>query len=141
MPKQKETPLNIRLVAINRIRDYYIAPEHVPFIKEILEISAYDRNETTRLCEMTPSYFLRHVETRAVLTKEGNLLDDFRKDEIYQAYENEPTDDFYMHCHVADAIKDRGKARVWGKQPVSMCESREEAFDAVLEHLRANSIL
>ncbi len=88
---------------------FYIAPEDQPYVARIMGTYVFDRNEHTHCCEWTPSYYLIFVSTSIVLTDAGEALGESAREELYERYETEPSEDGYFHCHEIDRIIDAGK--------------------------------
>lgn len=137
------------VVSLNETEHYFIAEKHKPFIAEIRGVYMFDRNERTCLCELTPSYWLQHVSDTVILTPEADeKLTDEEKSAIYEAYENEGSDDIYVHCHTIDAKigvhwrKRRFKVYHYGKTGVKYSDSSyDEQIEGIMEYLRGNAVL
>jgi hypothetical protein len=145
MKSNREIPIDARLIAINQTEFYAIEEQDRPFIRAIRAVYLYDRNEVTHLCEFTPSYYLIHLYDEVVLTDAGAALDDFQKDEIYQRYENEPSDNTYMHCADVDQMARSGRRfthRKHGRTGVKLSDvPREEQMESLREHYCGNHAL
>jgi hypothetical protein len=97
-------PLDAYALNFDRTDDFFIDPEDRPYIESIRSIFAMDRNERTHLCELTPSYFLIHLYDEIYWTDAGDALDEYKKDELYQAYCYCGTEDEYQHCAGIDRM-------------------------------------
>jgi hypothetical protein len=142
MKSNREIPIDARLIAIDETSHYAIEEQDKPFIRQIRAVYLYDRNEVTHLCEFTPSYFLIHLYDEVVLTDAGAALDDFKQDEIFQRYENEPSDNIYMHCHDVDQMARSGRRFTHykhGRTGVRLTDvPREEQMESLREHFCCN---
>jgi hypothetical protein len=103
---------DFRVIGIDETRHYNIPEEDRPYIDKILGVYLYDKNEVTRLCEFTPSYFLRHLYDTIVLTEEGHS-DSWLGDRLEQAYCYCESDDIYMHCSDVDLLETQVKKTPW----------------------------
>jgi hypothetical protein len=139
------SPIDARVIALDRSQNYFIDERHKPFIARIEEVYLYDKNERTHCCEFTPSYYLIHLYTRVILTPPGEQLNALEQDEIFQAYEHEETDNCYIHCHEIDALEAKtqpndftyyahGDPKFAGAE--DDFESKEAYHDAVIDALR-----
>jgi hypothetical protein len=97
-------PLDICVCTIPETEHWELEPEMMEKIKEIESVYCYDRNCVTHLCEITPSYCLYLIETRAIFKNE---VDDRLSDEVDQIIrENITSDDWitYIHCYEIDRL-------------------------------------
>lgn len=111
-------PIHVSAVALDETRYYSIAEADKPLIKAIKSVYIYNRDERTFCCEITPSHYLEYLYTYVEYADEPS---DEVQDHITTTYCYEPTDDFYMHCHVVKRLaesKDCGSFE-------SMQEARE----------------
>jgi len=86
-----------------------IAEEDKPYIEKMMGVYFYDRSEYTYCCEVTPSYWLRHLGNVAYCR--WDTPDEVRE-RIYDKYEIGGYDDScYMHVRVVEAIPAERKVR------------------------------
>lgn len=96
-------PHDWRAVGLDVTQHYNLQDEDRPHVTRIIDVFFYDRNEHTHLCELAPSYYLRHLYT--VIVSPDETPDDVR-DRLDGRYANEPTDDCYMHVSDVDRLTD-----------------------------------
>jgi len=106
MARERFLRPNLHLVAIDETSDWEL-PEYMDKILRIETVFMYDENNHHHLCEITPSYELYPVETRAILKPE--FADDDRlSDAISQEIMSEMTYDVsYMHVWEVKSIIER----------------------------------
>jgi hypothetical protein len=133
-------PIDARVIARDETDNYHILDGHRKYIKAILGVYLYDKNEITHCCEFTPSYYLRHVYDTVVLTDAGAELSEAGKDEIFERYENCGGEDIYVHCSGIDAMeKNKARYHVHGETGVSFEDtSYDEQMESLLDHFRGN---
>jgi len=146
MPVEAEiAPIDARAVCFDSLPDYVLIPGDEKYIKAIWDTWLYDKNSHTNCCELTPSYYLIHVSTSIEFNDAGANLSDDEKERIYSRYENEQTDDKYVHCHDIDAQEEKLKEKpfryhVYGDPGVSFEDCpKDEQMDSIREHFRANA--
>ena len=141
--------IDARVIALNRTHNYVLDVKHQAQIARIEEVYLYDKNQHTHCCEFTPSYYLIHLYTRVIFTAVGEQINDHEQDEIFQAYEHEDTDNFYIHVHEIDGLQAKAKPFTYhthGDPEFGDAEDEfesEEAYhdavmDALREHFQAN---
>jgi hypothetical protein len=99
-----QTPIDAYAVALDETTNYEIDETDRPYIECIVGVYLFDRNQRTRCCELTPSYWLIHLYDQVRLTPAGQALDEYQLDEIYQKYEYCGGEDIYVHCHSVERI-------------------------------------
>ena len=144
----ERSPIDARLVALDRTRDFMIDDADRPHIKQIRSVYLYDKNERTHCCELTPSYWLEHLYDEVVLTPEADAaLSENEREALYCKYEYIPDDDggCYIHCHVIDGIESRAgkfEYHVYGETGVSYDDcDHDEQMEALWEHFCGNHVL
>jgi len=88
-------------IALDETDYYNLHPADAPFIKRILGVYLFDRNERVHCCELPPSYFLIYLYT-CVEFVDG--IDDDMREAIDEKFANEPSDDCYIHCSSIERI-------------------------------------
>ena len=140
---ETETPIDAHLLAIH-LDGWNIDPEDQPFIKFVKSVFLFNSNEITHCCELTPSYWLIHVYDAVVFTEKGKKLDDDKRVEMYDKYENCDEEDMYVHCYEIDEIiRKKRRNKRWykyiGKTGVSFEDTnREDQMESLREHYAAN---
>ena len=131
------SPIDAHLVSLNWTQYYFLADEDKPYIKQIREVFLYDANERTHCCEFTPSYYLRHLYTAIIFTRDAP---DDVQDRLDEKYAYCPTDDIYVHCHTVDDLpKDREVYYHYGDTGVSYEDSSyEDQIEGLMEHFNCN---
>jgi len=83
-----------------------IPPGDAKFIKGIFSVFVYNASELTHLCELTPSYDLRHCYTTVELNgKHTPSISDDEIDKMCERYEVPGDDmDIYLHCNDVRAL-------------------------------------
>ena len=136
-------PIDARVIAIDETELYTFPEEHKPYIEKILAVYLYDANERTHLCELTASHFMRFLYHTAVLTEEGEALDDDKVEKLYDEYELENyNEDQYMHCADLERLADKGTERNYlnyGETDVSYEDSEyDDQIEGLIEHFNGN---
>jgi hypothetical protein len=138
-------PIDAHVIALDETNHYFIDPKDKPFIKQIRGVYLYDANQHTYCCEFTPSYWLMHLYDQVILSKEGEALDEFAKDEIYQKYEFNGGEDIYVHCHTIDALVEkagRWEHHHYGSTGAKYKDSNyDEQIDGLREHLCCDCVI
>ncbi|MCI0421489.1 MAG: hypothetical protein L0312_20070 [Acidobacteria bacterium] len=141
MTKQRRSPIDACLIALNRTQDYAIEDEDKPFVHAIREVYLYDRNEHTYCCELTPSYWLLYVSTM-VLFPEGTTEEVIERVEQRYIADSPPSDNCYVHVYEIDSIAEQHK-KWWkhhGRTGVKYKDvERDEQLEALIEHFSANT--
>ena len=121
-------------VAIDNTRYWNIAPEDKPKIERILSVYFYDKNEYTHLAELTPSYYMRALESVVV----SNIdVDDAERERLYEKYPPyEGADNTYMHVRSVDQIADKWKYHYGATRKHN--ETTEEQEEEVRDYLQGN---
>lgn len=115
MQTQTETPdvtpqeartIKPTLVAMDETTYWNFAAEDRAHIKAAYGIYLLDRGCVTHCCEVTPSYFMEFICNRIECTED--TPEDVRQ-AIYERYENEPSENTYMHCSGIDRFVEKHK--------------------------------
>jgi len=142
MEKQQRLPIDAHIIALDKTHNYLIKDEDKPFVETIRGIYFFDRNEITRCCELTPSYYLYHLYDEVVLTKLGNSLSEEDRDNLYQKYEFCGGEDIYVHCNTIDKIvkiAPKFGYHHYGNTGVSYDDTDyEEQIESLREHFCGN---
>lgn len=144
MVAEETVPIDARVIKLNSTPDYCLKHGDKQFIKRIWDVWVYDKNQHTHCCELTPSYSLIHLYTEVELSDKGSALPDAKKDEIYERYEHEPTDDKYVHVSDIDRLeeillKKPFRYYVYGNPGVSFDDvDRDQQMESLREHFNAN---
>jgi hypothetical protein len=145
MTSERTLPIDARAISLDETEHYLIAEADKPFVRRIMGVYLYDRNSHTHLCEITASYWLIHLYDEVVLTEEGEKLDDFEKERLYQEHETCGSDDTYMHVSAVDSMEENfAKSRyyVYGDPGVSFADvPYEDQMESLREYLNANHML
>jgi len=142
----ERSPIDARLIAMDRTGNFCIDEADAPHIKQIRSVYLYDKNERTHCCELTPSYWLEHLYDEVILTPDAALSDDERE-ALYSKYEDTPYDEqgIYVHCHSIDRIEKRAgrfEYHVHGDTGVSYDDcDHDEQMEALREHFCGNHVL
>jgi len=81
-------------IEIDETSSFNINREDAPFIKKIMGIYFFDKNEYTYVCEMLPSYFLRALGY-SVHLKDGTPEDVAER--LHSTYADCDSEDHYRH--------------------------------------------
>jgi hypothetical protein len=128
-----------RIVILNETADWILPPEFQPYVLRIDAAYLYDRHKATHCCEITPSRWLVHLEDSAVLIpglKEA-LAESLRERIDDWLRFTEQTNGIYVHCHRADSLPGMDLE----EEPIPEGTPYDEAFQAILEHIQANSCM
>jgi hypothetical protein len=125
---EAQIPHDWRAVGMDSTFAYIIAEEDRPYVKRIIDVFFYDKNEHTYVCELTPSYFLRHLYT-FIEWADGPEVSAGKQDELDNRYCHEPTDDTYMHCSDVDRLTEF---------VATLPDSGNDTEDEVREHWQGN---
>ena len=141
-------PIDAYAVALDETQYYNIDPADAKYIERIDGVYVFDRNHRTACCELTLSYFLRHLYTSIVFS---DGVDDATRDRLEMDYAHCEGDDFYVHCCDIDRIikaagRDRDHVYHYGDvapsdrgQDIEIPDQRHTAeMDAICEDLRGN---
>ena len=93
-----------------------------------------DTNEVTHCCEITPSYYLRHLYDTC------DSPDGVVRDEV-ESYSTCDDQNIYVHCHVIDAMK---APDVYVCQPMEeheLADNYDALIEGYLEHFNGNHML
>ena len=143
----KKRIVDIRVIALNETEHYVIDEADKEHIEMIVGVYMFDFNSCTHVCELTPSYFLRHIRDEVRLTeKSQSELTLEKQEELYDKYENEYQDDIYMHCghvhkiiaHMLTLPNSRDRYCVEGKQELPDDTTYDEYIEEVWEDCRGN---
>lgn len=137
------------LIKFDQTEYWHLEPRLMQYIKRIIQICLMDRNENTYCCEMTPSYCLFPVETRADLHDplyDGSNASEQLRDEIESEISRwQDADCFYIHCRSVDnllALNNPARCHHYGDTGVDYEESPyEEQLEALVEHFQGNQYL
>lgn len=136
------------LVKFDQTQYWRLPPEQMQHVERIVQVLLFDRNEITHCCEITPSYCLFPVETRAEYkdpiydgSRESERLRDQIDSEIrrWQCHECE-----YHHCHRLDdwLANHADMALHRGDTGVDFCDTPyDEQREAMIEHCQCNQQL
>ena len=91
---------NWNVVAVNET-DCFDFGDLQKHVKQVRAVYLYDQNEYTYLCEMTPSYFCRHLDY--VLVLDDETPDDVR-DRLYDLVCEAAGEDTYFHVSTVERI-------------------------------------
>jgi hypothetical protein len=115
--------IKVNAVALNETSYYNIKSEDKPYIEKICGVYAYNSEEYTYCCELTPSYHLRYLYSYLVASRE---IDRYLYDALHDKYCFEGGDDMYLHCR---SVKTNSTVKECGEY---------EDMDAACEHLQGN---
>ena len=149
---------DIHVIALTETSHWTIREQDKPYLKSIVGIYCFNKNEQTHCCEITPSYELHHVENQVRLTKAGLALGEDGSggwEELVDYYETAATDDgiIYMHCHVVDALIEKVQASgekfrhhhqgdpLEGIADADYPDWTDKLMESVREGLLANSVM
>ena len=155
--KENYKKFNFWLVVIDETEYWHLESTLMERIERIESVYLVDRQEMTYLPEMTPSYYLHLVETRAILKDEfeptgdetaaDRELEDMRetiKNEIRREMTGE---NIYVHCRDLQQRIRRGRRRIdyrkWKceRLDLDLYDDIEEIIKANLEYLRGNQMI
>lgn len=143
-----EHTIAARCVAIDVTHNYIIDDADAADIVKIEDVFLYDANRATHCCEWTPSFYLEYLYTNIEFSP--RFYEDVeteeigrRRDELYQKYAYEPTDNCYVHCHKINNAVDFGDYPYWpddaGDELNSQrLENYEDTWDAIRESAAGN---
>lgn len=103
MPNEKLNP-ELYFISLDETENWNFQPEDKTKIKKVESIYVFDKNCVVHCCEITPSYELNFIQTRALFTDEAYANDDegqeFRDhiDELIMS-ESNSAETLYMHCY------------------------------------------
>jgi hypothetical protein len=144
----KDWTFDIRVISLDETEYYAIDEADRPFIKAMRGVYMYDKNQQTHCCELTPSYWLIHVEDQVIFTDKCPDYDDEKRDELEQKYANSTdTNGIYMHCHDVDALEEKLKGEKWryrvhGDTEVSLGDvPYDDQIESLLEYFRGNLVV
>lgn len=136
---EARAPIDAYVVALDETWGWVIDKADAPFIKAIRTVYLFDRNERVHCCELTPSFYEMHLY-HEVECQPGTSEE--RAQRIYEKYESQPGDNFYVHCHELETIIEAGKpftVHHYGDTGVSYDDvSRDDQLEALCEHFNAN---
>ena len=137
---ERTQPIDAVVVAFDETQYYVFKGDEAEYIEKILGVYLIDLNEITHCCELTPSYYLRHIYDTMVLTEAGEALDDFEKERLSQEYEFCESNDKYVHCGSIDKMVRSGESVYsYGATDVSYEDSSyEDQIEGLMEHFRGN---
>lgn len=95
MIPEKEGKKDWRAVAVDETAHYQIDEEDRPFVEKILGVYLYDATERTFCCELTPSYYLRHVYDEVIVPL-GTPDED--RNRVQEKYAYLGGEDCYVWC-------------------------------------------
>lgn len=139
-------PIDCWVIALDE-PTHFIPEEDAPFIKQVRSTYLFDRNEHTYCCEMTPSYYLYHVNDEVIFTEAGEALPESEKEGICEQYESygDPDSNRYMHTYIVDQIIEANEPFTVhhdGETGVSYDDTPyDEQIDSLLEYFQGNSVL
>lgn len=137
--EEKQITPDYYVIAIRQNLEHWNIPRVIHMILRIEDVFLFDRNSHTNVCELTPSYALYHVETRAILHNEFD--NDANRDECHDAIQGPwPSDVEYYHCALIEKMLVDGNhdfKRL--THTMDEDETKEEFFERVMEHCRGNS--
>lgn len=131
------TPLDLHLVALEETGLWELdIPGWRAAVQRIETVYLFDRNERTHSCELTPSYWLLPVETRAIFhdPDQDSRLTDRIDGEISRC----PPEPCYVHCHTLDDLIERLKTERFRYYHLG---DPELPFEAATEEESRNAIL
>jgi len=106
-------------------------------VERIVTVYLYNKNEVTHCCEITPSYCLWPVETRAEFRDGVSDLDIDRIDGNIRRWADDEV--VYVHCHALAGMTVKHK-KLGSVFPGSV-ETGDEQRESLLEYLRGNQRL
>lgn len=127
----KQASAKFIVVRLNETHKWAVSPRTPATIHGVYLV---DTNEVTHCCELTPSYYLRHLYNTCV-------SDDKAFVEEVETYSTPDDQNIYVHCHVIDAMK---APDVYVAKPMEENEledSYDRLIEAYLEHFRGNHAL
>jgi hypothetical protein len=87
--------MKVNAISRNETGLYNIKPQHRIFIASINGVYIYNPESCVNLCELTPSYELRHLFTYIVFRCD---VSDEVRDELEEQYYEYSAEDIYIHC-------------------------------------------
>jgi hypothetical protein len=138
--EEKQITPDYHVIVINQNLEHWNIPEIRQYIEMIEGVWLFDRNSHTYMCELTPSYILHPVETRAVLRHEF-LDDDTIRDKVHSIMTTwGDTDTEAHHCRVVDKwLEDGNRDFKRLTHTMEEDETKDEFFERVMEYCRCNS--
>lgn len=152
--RNPDSQMNFHVIAIEETEWWRLEEKMMQVIERIETVYLYDSSEHTYLCEMTPSYTLYPIETRAVY-KSGFDTDDSREGEQMlneielEILSNKDGEVKYYHVsHIESLVESYQKEekqyvyKHHGGTGVSLEDSDYESqVEGMLEYFRCNSAI
>jgi hypothetical protein len=138
--EEKQVAPDYHVIAIKQNLDHWNIPDILRYIDRIEGVWLFDRNSQTHMCELTPSYILHPVETRAILRYEFRDNDAIRDEVDSVIHTARDTETEAHHCLVIDRWLEDGNHDFKRLTHVmEEDETKEEFCERVLEHCQCNS--
>lgn len=112
----------IKAVSFDDTKYYDIPVEDMVHIEKIVSTYLYRDDECVRLCEITPSFELRWLNTDIWFKSE---ISDIKKNDLCEKYEIHHDEDIYMHVREIEA------------RPTVEC-GEYETWEEAMENLQGN---
>lgn len=155
MNEPRTLPINAKVIALKEdmttwslVDDF--TPEEIAMVDSIEGVFWYDQNEHTYCCEMTPSYYLRHIEYRIVWKDEARDKEGFdelneRGNEFTITAAGGDNQDKYVHIHTIDGIVQKIKRKPFRFASLGLTYWKRVGFDNAMEgieeYLRSNAVI
>ena len=135
-------PIDAFAVALDETANYEIAEKHRPYIKRIMGVYLFDRNQRIHCCELTPSYYLIHLYDQVILTEAGEAMGEEFKDDLHEEYEHCGGENIYVHCSEISKLIDRNEkwtVYYYGDPEIDYEDSDyDDQMEGIREYLCAN---
>jgi hypothetical protein len=133
---EERTPIDAYVIALDETASYEIDDADRPYVRQIHGVYVFDRNQRTHCCEWTPSYYLIHLYDEVIFTEQGDTLDEYAADELYQKYEYCGGEDCYVHCHTIERIIERNEPFTVYHYGDSDVDEHDADYDAQMDAIR-----
>lgn len=134
-------PTNFHLIVIPDNLEHWNIPEVIDKIERIETVYLFDKRVHVHCCEITPSYELWPIETRAIL-KDEFAEDEALRDEVFELTTRwGDTDIKYVHVHTVDSrmAEEKWEFKDLGIGDVSYDDvSYDDQRDSTIEHCQSN---
>ena len=138
--------MDLWLAVLDESQSWQLSDVNKDFVKKVEGVYTYDANEVTRCCELTPSYCLYPIGSRAVSPED--TPDEVRGDIQDDIDGNDCHDVRYVHTHLIDTLPVVGDddevvsadyRRRWGSPVVSLRDTPyQQQIDDMVDYFRCN---